>query len=87
MSAPFFQKMVWSRPNWMNSFLSRNSSNAGYDTVLDGDGEIVRTAPHMDVRRIVVEGVDVNQDALNDEYRTHLLRCLLFLGRKGTKKT
>jgi hypothetical protein len=25
----------------------------------------------VDVRRIVVEGVDVNQDALNDEYRTH----------------
>jgi hypothetical protein len=25
----------------------------------------------VDVRRVMVEGVDVNQDALNDEYRTH----------------
>jgi hypothetical protein len=40
--------------------------------VLDGDGEIVRTAPHMDVRRIMIEGVDVNQYALYDEYRTHI---------------
>jgi len=42
------------------------------DTVLDGDGEIVRTAPHMDVRRVVVEGVDINQYALYDEYRAHV---------------
>ena len=41
-------------------------------TVLDGDGEIVRTAPHMDVRRVVVEGVDVNQYALYNEYRAHV---------------
>ena len=41
------------------------------DAVLDGDGEIVRSAPHVDVRRVMVEGVDLNQDALNDEYRTH----------------
>ena len=41
------------------------------DAVLDGDGEIVRAAPHVDVRRVMVEGVDLNQDALNDEYRTH----------------
>lgn len=34
----------------------------------DGDGEIVRAAAHVDVRRIVVEGVDVNQEALYDEY-------------------
>ena len=43
------------------------------DAVLDGDGEIVRTAPHMDVRRIMVKGVDVNKYALYDEYRTHAI--------------
>lgn len=36
--------------------------------VLDGDGEIVRTAPHMDVRRVMVKGIDVDQYALYDEY-------------------
>jgi len=47
------------------------------DAVLDGDGEIVRAAPHVDVRRVMVEGVDVNQDALNDEYRTHAFECFI----------
>jgi hypothetical protein len=36
----------------------------------------------VDVRRIVVEGVDVNQDALNDEYRTHDVVVLIFYGSK-----
>ena len=30
-----------------------------------------RAAAHVDVRRIMVEGIYVNHDALNDEYRTH----------------
>jgi hypothetical protein len=37
-------------------------------TILDGNGEIIRTAPHMDVWWVVVEGVDVYQDTLYDEY-------------------
>ena len=36
----------------------------------------------MDVRRVMVEGVDVNQDALNDEYRTHDVVVLIFYGSK-----
>jgi len=34
---------------------------------------------HMDVRRIVVEGVDVNQYALYDEYRAHVASSFYYL--------
>ena len=49
------------------------------DAVLDSDGEVVRAAAHVNVRRIVIEGVDVNQDALDDQYLTHALECFVAL--------
>ena len=52
------------------------------DTILDGDGEVIRAAPHMNVWRIVVEGVDVNQYALYNEIEPMRLNILLFSDAK-----
>ena len=55
------------------------------DAVLDSDGEIIRAAPHVDVRRVVVEGIDeiwmpwiINIDPMR-------LIVVLFCGCKDTK--
>ena len=52
----------------VDDFDGLRASLALDDAVPDGDGEVVRAAAHVNVRRVVVEGVDVNQDALDDEY-------------------
>ena len=52
------------------------------DAIADGDGEVVCAATHVDVRRVMVEGVNVNQDALNDEYLTHeVVIIIVYVGK------
>ena len=54
-------------------------------TVLPEDG-LVEAELHMDVLRIVVEGVDVNQYALYDEYRAHVASSIYRLSATKVQK-